>query len=419
MKISKLIKKEPAELKKSKGFNRNAKQKRFQEFSKKNKKLKTQKILVKFPESITRNSEIQTLQEENEKLKEHNYQLLELLHKYDQFLLKQRPKEYEIDAMGVSALTKTSHATAHVSDGSPTVTATNWLNDSSSSGLSDYNDDLSDLFPNFEPKTAVSHPDKNGNESKAPIPSEETPSTKLKIKPTQLDEQPPQSKEQSIQSNEQPIQFKKQSPKTVVKGSRGAKYLKEARRCKNCGREFEWAAAHATHENSCTGIQNITRKCDKCDFSATGTMRECNEQLFRHIQVSHSEIVRRKPKPEKRKRSSSQVSAEDTVNYSFIARDPVPASESTPEKTVLALMSDDSVPMNQQDHSKKANTQCPGCLHVFSVPENLKRHRKNIPNCANRTKFTCEFCEDFTTSTKVILTRHLKICRKSPYFKYK
>ena len=66
MKISKLIKKEP-ELKSSKKteYNRNDKRKRFKEFSKKNKKLKTPKILVKFPESVTRNSEIQTLQEEN------------------------------------------------------------------------------------------------------------------------------------------------------------------------------------------------------------------------------------------------------------------------------------------------------------------------------------------------------------------
>ena len=407
MKISKLIKKEP-ELKSSKKteYNRNDKRKRFKEFSKKNKKLKTPKILVKFPESVTRNSEIQTLQEENEKLKEHNYQLLELLHKYDQFLLKQRPKEYEIDAMGVAALTKTTNTT--VSDGSPTVTPRDWLVESSSSGLSDYNDDLSDLFPNFEPKTTVSHPDKNGNETKTTTPTEENPSNELKNKPVQ-------PKEQQTHLIEEPTKLKRESPKTVAKGSRGAKYLKEARRCKHCGREFEWAAAHATHENSCTGIQNITRKCDKCDFSATGTMRECNEQLFRHIQNSHSEIVRRKPKPEKRKRSTSDASAENTV----IARDLEPVSEINSEKTVLALINDDSVPMTQKDQNNKANTQCPGCLHVFSGPENLKRHQKNIPNCANRTKLTCEFCEDFTTSTKLILTRHLKICRKSPYFKYK
>ena len=414
MKISKLIKKEPimaVKNSKTSEYNRNEKRKRFKELSKKNKKLKTQKILVKFPENITRNSEIQTLQEENEKLKEQNYQLLQLLHKYDQFLLKQRPKEYEIDAMGVAALTKSTHETAHVSSSSLTVTVPDWLDASSSSGLSDYNDDLSDLFPNFEPQTAVFHPDKNGNESKTSTPIEENPSTQLKDKPKQLDMKPTQSKEQQTQLKEKPTQVKTENPKTVTKGSRGAKYLKEARRCKNCGREFEWAAAHATHENSCTGIQNITRKCDKCDFSTSGTMRECNEQMFRHIQTSHSEIVRRKPKPEKRKRSSSQASTEDAI----IAR--VPEPEINSEKTVLALISDDSVPMIQQD--RKANTQCPGCLHVFSDPGNLMRHQKNIPNCANRRKLTCEFCEDFTTSTKLILTRHLKICRKSPYFKYK
>ena len=394
MKITKNFKKEPLslELKNSKAtkHNRNEKRKLMKVISKKNQKIKKTKLIVKLPESMTKNAEIYDLKEENQKLKEYNFQLCQLLHKYDQFLLKQRPKEYEIDAMGIAALTKATQPRTQTPDSTHSDTALAW--DSSSSGLSDLNDDLSDLFPNFEPKTTVFHQDKNGNETKTPTPTEDN-------LPTQF----------TLQVNEP-------SPKPANKGQvdstggPGANTLKEPRRCKHCGREFTWGGAHKTHENSCNGINNAKRKCDKCDFSVTGTIRECNDQLFRHIRSSHSEIVRRKPKPEKRKMSNSGASSEELETE----------TKNNTEKASLALVSDYlALVAHQEDDRPKNIWQCHGCLHIFSELGNLKRHQKTVPNCSKRQKFSCEFCDDFTTSTQSILTRHLHICRKSPFQKFK
>ena len=370
--------------------NRNEKRKLVRVISKKNQKIKKPKLIVKLPESMTRNAEIHDLKEENEKLKEYNFQLCQLLHKYDQFLLKQRPKEYEIDAMGIAALTKTTQPTTQTTESTHSDTALSW--DSSSSGLSDLDDDLSDLFPNFEPKTTVFDQDKNGNETKTSTPTEENPPTQLTA---QVNEPSP-----------------KPANKDQVDSTRGpgANTLKEPRRCKHCGREFTWGGAHKTHENSCNGINNAKRKCDKCDFSVTGTIRECNDQLFRHIRNSHSEIVRRKPKPEKRKMSNSDESSEELKTTD---------TKINPETVSLALVNDDVSVVAEKDDSTKNNWQCHGCLHVFSELGNLKRHQKTVPNCSKRQKFSCEFCDDFSTSTQSILTRHLHICRKSPFQKFK
>ena len=390
MKITKNLRKEPFAF--PFGLYRNEKRKQLKDVHNKNKNAKKPKILVKFPESVSRNSEIQALKEENEKLKEYNFELCQLLHKYDQFLLRQRPKEYEIDAMGIAALTKTTQPTVHNLDSSPPATTQEW--ETSSSGLSDYDDDLSDLFPNFQTKKVQFHPDKNAKATESPTPSET-----------------------NLQNQFKEPSFKVPNKEANIGGKRGGKILKESRRCKHCGREFTWGPAHATHENSCNGIRNVNRKCDKCDFSVAGTIRECNDQLFRHVQISHSEVVRRKPKPEKRKRPDSGASSDESADIKI-----------TPDRAVLAVVNDDSRLMAQQDSVTKEEMslsietqkwQCDECLHVFSERWNLKRHQKNVPNCSKRMKFSCEFCDDFTTSTQKILTRHLNVCRKSPFQKFK